>query len=882
MPLLSGTKLGPYEILALLGAGGMGEVYRATDTRLNRTVAIKVLSPHLSDRPDSRERFEREAQAISSLNHPNICHLYDVGTQNGVSFLVLEFLDGESLAARLRRGPLPLADTLRYGIEIADALDTAHRRAIVHRDLKPGNIFLTSHGECKVLDFGLAMLGVDGLPDAATATDSLLLTKPGSAIGTLPYMSPEQARGELLDARTDVFSLGAVLYEMATGNRAFEGKTTAVVFKSLLDDTPSPTPEVNSKLPQRLADILIRALEKDRALRYQSAAELRSDLQRLKRDLESGTAPQVVTTNPRSRRVRQLLIAAAVLVLIAALGIFTYFRHPGSTAPPATTWEQLTFFTDSAVYPTLSPDGRILAFIRGNGTFFGPGELYVKLLPSGEPVQLTHDAGFKLSPQFSPDGSRLVYGTVAPFDTWEVPVLGGAPQLFLRNASSLTWLDNGNRLLFSEIKQGLHMGLVTTDEGRGQSRDVYFPTGERSMAHHSYLSPDGRWVVAVVMDNQGTLLPCRLVPFDGSSRERAIGPPDAICSTAAWSTDGRWIYLSSNKGGRFHIWRQQFPDGKLEQVTSGTTEEEGIAIAPDGKSFLTSVGVQDSTIWIHDAKGDRQLSSEGNAFGTSFSRDGRKLYYLMQSGQSSKVELWVTELATGKNERVLPGYDVFSAFRRPDYSVSSDDKQIVFAMKDQNGISHLWLATTNHRSSPRQLPSAANEDSPAFLSNGDLIFRGTEDGLNFLYRMKSDGTSRRKISPDPILDFQALSPDGRWAIAPNQVPDEEHPVRLSAFPVEGGPPVRLCATNCTGGWDLHGTFFQLRAAAGGDLHTYLLPLNVRGLPDLPADGIVGGDDLKSLRKVSVVPDQIDSAISPEIYSYTRYSTRRNIYRIPLP
>jgi Tol biopolymer transport system component len=426
------------------------------------------------------------------------------------------------------------------------------------------------------------------------------------------------------------------------------------------------------------------------------------------------------------------------------------------------------------------------------------------------------------------------------------------------------------------------MGIVTTDEGRGQSRDVYFAPGERSMVHHSYLSPDSRWVVAVVMNNQGTLIPCRLLPFDGSARERAIGPPDAVCSSAAWSLDGKWIYLTSNKGGRSHIWRQRFPDGAPEQLTSGPTEEDNIAMAPDGKSLLTSVGVQDSTIWIHDAKGDRQLSSEGNAFDTSFSQDGRKLYYLMQSGQSSKIELWVTELATGKNERLLPGYDIFSSFRLQDYSVSSDDKQIAFAMKDQNGVNHLWLATTNHRSSPRQLPSADNEDSPAFLSNGDLIFRGTENGLNFLYRIKPDGTGRRKISPTPILDLQALSPDGRWAIVTNQVTDEDHLVRVSAFPVEGGPPVRLCATICRVGWDLHGALFHLSASAGGDLHTYLLPLTTRGLPDLPADGITGGDDLKSLRKVSVLPSPIDSAIDLDTYSYTRYTTRRNIYRIPLP
>ncbi len=213
----------------------------------------------------------------------------------------------------------------------------------------------------------------------------------------------------------------------------------------------------------------------------------------------------------------------------------------------------MTFFTDSAVYPALSSDGRMLAFIRGSDTFFGRGEIYVKLLPSGDAVELTHDSTIKLSPVFSPDGSRIAYGTFDPWDTLEVPVLGGAPSILLRNASSLTWIDGGKRFLFSEIKQGLHLVLVTTDEARGQSRDVYVPPGERSMVHHSYLSPDGRWVLLVTMDSRGEVTPCVVVPFDGSGNAKAVGPPQAPCTSGAWSPYGKWIYVSSNKGGAFHI-----------------------------------------------------------------------------------------------------------------------------------------------------------------------------------------------------------------------------------------------------------------------------------------------------------------------------------------
>ena len=298
MPLPTGKRLGPYEIVAQVGAGGMGEVYSARDTRLDRVVAIKVLPTHRSDQAEARERFEREGRAIAALNHPHICQLYDVGTEGPIHYLVLEFLQGETMADRMVRGPFPLNELLRCALEITDALDAAHRRGIIHRDLKPGNIFLTAHGECKVLDFGLAKLVDDAAPESETVTVSPV-TVAGMAVGTMSYMSPEQARGEELDARTDIFSFGTVLYEMATGKPAFSGKTSAVIFKAILDETPEALSQRNPILPVRLDDIVNKALEKDRGLRYQSAAELRADLQRLKRDSESG----MMAAQPRGRSV---------------------------------------------------------------------------------------------------------------------------------------------------------------------------------------------------------------------------------------------------------------------------------------------------------------------------------------------------------------------------------------------------------------------------------------------------------------------------------------------------------------------------------------------------------------------------------------------------
>jgi hypothetical protein len=387
-------------------------------------------------------------------------------------------------------------------------------------------------------------------------------------------MSPEQVRGKELDARTDLFSFGVVLYEMATGTLPFRGETSGVMFDAILNREPIAPVRLNPDLPTKLEEIIKRALEKDRDLRYQHASDLRAELQRLKRDSSSGrmqlspsgkeghpvppshpfTSP-VATRQPR-RNAYYYYVPAALFVLAVLAGAFLFHRSSVNNPAASKDWTQLTFFTDSAVYPALSPDGRMLAFVRGSDSFFGPGQIYVKFLPDGDPVQLTHDSMSKLSPTFSPDGSRIAYGTGPPFDEWEVPVLGGEPHVMLPNASSLTWIEEGKRLLFSEIKEGLHLVVVTTDLGRGQRREVYVPSGDRSMAHHSFLSPDRRWVLVVEMDNRGNILPCRVVPFDGGGNARIVGPADSTCIAGAWSPDGKWIYLSakrmtnSKSGGR--------------------------------------------------------------------------------------------------------------------------------------------------------------------------------------------------------------------------------------------------------------------------------------------------------------------------------------------
>ena len=423
-------------------------------------------------------------------------------------------------------------------------------------------------------------------------------------------------------------------------------------------------------------------------------------------------------------------------------------------------------------------------------------------------------------------------------------------------------------------------------ENRAAARDVYLPQSTRGMAHRSYPSPDGQWALVVEMD-RAMWLPCRLVSLGGDAVSRPVGPPGAPCTSAAWAPDGETMFLNSSAGGTFHIWRQAFPDGQPEQITSGLSEEEGVAMAADGRSFVTAVGQRQSVVWVHDGKGERQISLEGFSYDPKFSPDGTKLYYRILGGPdpiNDPGEVRVVDLQTGQNEPLLPGFPV-TGYPGRAYNVSRDGQWVVAATRDRDGKRGLWRAALDRQSPPRQILNIEG-DMPFFGTAGEILFRAIEGPSAFLYRLAPDDDMPTRVSEQAIVGVVGVSGDGNWVLA--RVADKGWG-QVIAFPLRGGTPRPIVpiADNHFG-WSMNGLFLSVPASSGSALElagkTYVVPLPPgQAFPPIPAGGFQSESDIAGLPGVKVI-DAFDVAPGPtsDVYAYSRQTTQRNLYRIPVP
>jgi eukaryotic-like serine/threonine-protein kinase len=732
MPLVAGAGLGPYQIVALLGSGGMGEVYRARDPRLGRDVAIKILPAAFSGDADRLRRFEQEARATAALNHPNIVTVYSVEQSEGVHFLTMELVEGRPLAQVIPPDGLPLDDLLAIAIPLADAVAAAHERGITHRDLKPANIMIGAgvhSGRVKVLDFGLAKLLEPDVERASTMTMPAAGTAEGRIVGTVAYMSPEQAAGKVLDARSDLFSLGVILYEMATGHRPFQGDSAVSILSSILKDTPTSIAELNRAVPPELARIVRRCLVKDPARRYQTAADLRNELEELKHDIDAGAA--VVATppvEPYARLSRGAWAAAAVVALIGAAAIYYVWGRSrvDATQTGAAGERRFTQLTTQAgveQFPSLSPDGKWIVY---DGNQSGNSDIYLQGVGGQNAINLTKDSpDDDTQPAFSPDGELIAFRSDR--QGGGVFVMGRTGESVRRMSDfgyTPAWSPDGTQLVFDTFPPNL-FGIstselwvltVATGEKRRLSNDGIQPTWSPHGYRIAYWSVfekggQGRRDIYTIPATGGDPLP--------------VTSDDAIDWNPAWSPDGRYLYFSSSRGGSMNLWR----------------------IAIDERSG-TVVGQPEP------------LTAPSSFAGhLSISADGSRLAYA-SLGRTSNVQKVSFDPASGavtaNPATVLGGSRFLSTV-----ALSRDGQWLVYyTIGNQLDIAISRSDGTGERELTHD---PANDRNPVWSVDGREIFIWTNrTGKNQIWSIRSDGSQLRQLTfaADGMSSYNVLSPDG--------------------------------------------------------------------------------------------------------------------------